>query len=414
MSKLSKIALTNRKRKLIARFQRYSSSGNASRLSEKLNKSIENTTTVSEIGLASRIEKLQYPDVNEAMLLANSPEFKPFISNFCNKSGKFLYNYSLERFSDMLSIHGKEKTKSLLIQLSTSNYSLEWLTTDSSTLNKLMLQDASGYLVYAANHLFELLPPKTAKNKTIDFTGVPEQYQEFYLRLQDKIIARDNFEKLDLKLVLECSELIRRLIGLSAPTKVALQGFFEHTNLIDISKSSISLQIFIENIKKNLTFLLQKHFKSIESSTRFQMVEQKNMELYGITANDIAKIKAKLGGLDCFHKQPSIRKQSKRVSILLDLKAFVINEMDMDIEGELWEDLDGFETPKKEQELLNNFSISGEFDSIKLDRSINKKPVSSVETLSIGSLGLLSGNKEKKEKNEEFEIKKNSGFKLNL
>ena len=382
-----------RKKKLANKMQRYSSSIFNDGLSENLQKSISQVTNVSPEGIENRIEKFEFPDISEALLVANSGEFKEFISCYCNKSGKFLHNYSLERFADMLSIHGKEKTLSLLAQMATSNYSIEWLSTDSTTLNKLMLQDSTGYFVFAANHLFELLPP--ASHSNLNFSGVSTDYKNHYLRLQDKITARenlDNINQFNSKLILECNELIRRLIGLSKPNRSMLDGFFTHKNLIAATQSETALKIFIQDIKENITFLLMRHFKNIRTS-----IIKQQKDLYRITANDIEKIKAELDGLANFHHQPTIKKQSKRTAVLLDLKDFIIDEFG---ESELWDDLADFEPSKTEQKILNNFTLEGDFMGLKQsDKLPEEKPK---EKLNFSQ-----------PKTEKSEIK-SSGFKLSL
>jgi len=357
MSKESK--RKSMKRKLAEKLQRYSSATNFSELAPNLQKSLNNTLTVSPEGIEAKIDSLEFPNMTEAMLVANEDCFKPFIKNYCFKSGKYLNSYSLERFSDMLAIHGKEKTLSLLMQLSSSNYSLEWMSTDYKTLNKLMVQDSSGYFIYAASHFFDLSLPKT-QGKNLSFESVPIEYKDKFLRLQDKIKARNNLSILQseyLDLIIESNELMRRLLGLAKPTKAMFTTFFTAQNIVEATETKESLTIFINNIKENLTFLLQRHFKNIR-----QKLIYRQQDLYKITSNDIESIKRELAGLSAFHNQPSIKNQPKRVSIMLDLQEFIIDEFG---DSELLDDLAVFDSPKEELELLNNFSLEGEFKGFK-------------------------------------------------
>jgi len=395
---------------LADKLQRYDSATNLKGYSENLRKSIKNTTTVSEGGIESKINSLEYPDITEAMLIANEECFKPFIKNYCFKSGKFLHNYSLERFSDMLAIHGKEKTLSLLIQLATSNYSVEWMSTDSQTLNKLMIQDANGYFIFAANHLFLQAKPKSAC-ANLSFEAVPQQYKELFLRLQDKQTARYNLECLQgeyLDLILEANELIRRLIGLAKPTKSMLTAFFTFDNLIDATKDKQSLIIFIEDIKENLTFLLQRHFKNVRSK-----IIQQQADLYKITANDIEKIMRELNGLKSFHNQPSIKNQPKRISVMLDLQEFVIDEFG---ESELWEDLSVFDMKpqKEEQILLNNFSLDGDFMGLKENEKAKEANAGEANAKPTPKPKIDILNLTDKAKDKTNTVTKTGGFKLNL
>jgi len=407
---MSKQNRKSMKRKLCEKMQRYSMAHNMERLNPNLRKSIGKATTVSPEGIEAKIESLEFANLTESMLIANEDCFKPFIKTYCNKSGKYLNAYSLERFSDMLSIHGKEKTLSLLIQLSASNYSLEWMCTDYKTLNKLMIQDATGYFVYAASHFFELSPPKT-QGKNLDFSLVPEEYKNKFLFLQDKIKSRNSLDVLKhqyLDLIIEANELMRRLLGLAKPTKSMLATFFTGTNLVDVCESKESLIIFIQDIKENIIFLLQRHFKNI----RQKLIHKQN-DLYKITSNDIDKIKRELMGLNQFHNQPSIKNQPKRVSIMLDLKEFIIDEFG---DAELLDDLSVFDPPKEEMEILNNFSFDGAFDGLKVNKKKVEKQKESLPKKEKINLSLLGKKKLEKSVNstESTETTKSTGFKLSF
>lgn len=393
----------NAKFRLQRKMKRFIEVDNLKEMPTNLKKSIDNVVTVSDSGLRAKADKLEFSNITEAMLLANSPEFKPYISQYCNKSGKFLHNVSLERFGDMLNIHGKDKTLKLLTMLHSSNYSLEWIDTSPSVLNKLMIQDCSGFFIYAANHLFELFDPYS---KTVQkFKGVPEAYKKSYLRLKDKIHARKDLDFLidqseeNRQLILQANELMRRLIGLARPTKTMMVTFFTFNSLLACTNDKKSLQIFIQDIKENLTFLLQRHFKKIKNSI---FIENKN--LYRITANDIEKIKNELEGLSSFHNQPSIKNQSKRTSIMMDLKGFIVEEFG---EAELWEDED-FEYIEKDKP-LNHHKLDDAFMGLNL----GLKQHDNIEEEKQQKLSSLKVEAEEIEKPIQAPIK-STGFKLNI
>lgn len=367
----------------------------------QLQKSISNVTQVSDSGLQSKIHSMPSPVDIEMLFTANEDNFKPFIGQYCNKSGKLIYKLSQNNFADLLRIHGRENAFKLLMQMSTENYSIEWLDTSPQTLNKLMVQDYSSYFIYAANHIFQ--NSDTHSKTDLSFLGMQADCKQKFERLQDKIKARDNLEiigMLNTNLVIEANELLRRLIGLAKPTKAMLATFFTHTNLVNATQSEMSLRVFMCDIRENLTFLLRRHFNGIRSKTLAS-----HRKLYTITASDIEAIKKELFGLSQFHNQPKIKNQSKRISIMLDLREFVFDEFGENTDDDLLNDF-GF-MDAEEQEAENVFKLDDSFMGLKVNTSnlqkadlAKQEAISSLKTKPVGQIPPSS--------------LKPSGFKLNI
>jgi len=288
-----------------------------------LNKSIDAVLHVDHAGIDKKVSGLKSGAELEILIKANDFDFKPLLKQYCNKTGREISTVSIDTITTLLKIHDESRVLSLLKQMSTENYCIEWLDTSPQILNKLMLIDPESYFIYAASNFFSLNNPacqSTTDNDTVDTNRK-------WAFLQDKVETRRNLcvlSIMDLKnknLVIEANELMRRLLGLAKPQKQFIDRFFRAQNLLETSNSLYALQNFISDLKENLLFLIKKHFRSIRTN-----IESQWKKMYTISANDIEALKKEYSGLSQFHNQPKIKRQNQRVSIMLDLKNFLCDQ----------------------------------------------------------------------------------------
>jgi len=220
-----------------------------------------------------------------------------------------------------------------------------------------MYFDPQGFFVYAASHIFHAdivrktnlasKPPmsQAGKESTEDanlskflmdfpeqdkpeqfnFSEIPADVDIRYYNLQDKIISYRNLSLYHDEINLtETNELLRRFLGLAKPENVANLVSFNFEYLHQITEDSSSLKQFNDELKTAIKLLFTSYYKRTKhKKAEGYKIKLQNEKLHSGT---IAEIKAKFGGFSNFHKQPSIRNQNQKESILYDLKSFWDNE----------------------------------------------------------------------------------------
>lgn len=295
------------------------------------------------------------------LLTANDKDFKPLMVQYCNKTGKELNHVDIENLKLLIAVHGKDEALELLRLDACAKYSPLWLHSEPKTLNKLMFFDPQGFFIYAASHIFHTdiikksnlttKPPmsQAGKESTEDknlndfladfpqqdkpddfFTNdIPANVSVRYFNLQDKIIGYRNLELYHSDLAItECNELLRKFLGLANPEKIANIIKFTAGFLHEVTEDEQSLELFKQELKTAIKLLFTTHFKKIKrKKSEGYAIRLKNQNLH---AGTIAEIKAQFGGLSNFHKQPAIRNQTQKESILFDLKSFWDKETEND------------------------------------------------------------------------------------
>ena len=124
--------------------------------------------------------------------------------------------------------------------------------------------------------------------------------------------------------ITETNELLRRFLGLANPEKVANLINFSFEFLHQVTDTEENLQTFTEELKTAIKLLFTSYYKKIKrKKSEGYQIKLQNQRLHSGT---IAEIKSKYGGFSNFHKQPAIRNQTQKESILYDLKNFWDNE----------------------------------------------------------------------------------------
>lgn len=324
-------------------------------------KALDNLVKVNLTAIENKTEKLNSEIDLDLLLQAESKEFKPLMTQYCNKTGKELHSVKLDDLKTLLAVHGKERSLELMQLDACSKYSPLWLHSEPKTLNKLMYFDAQGFFIYAASHIFHsniikksnlsTKPPMSQAGKEstedknlLDFLAdfpeqdkpddffsneIPAHTSVRYFNLQDKIIGYRNLSLYHIeKDIIECNELLRRFLGLANPEKVANLIKFSFSFLHEITEDENSLRQFKEELKTALKTLFETHFKKVKhkKSEGYAIRLQKER----LHSGTVAEIKAKFGGLSNFHKQPNIKNQNAKESILFDLKEFWDKETEQD------------------------------------------------------------------------------------
>ena len=322
---------------------------------ELFNTALDKLTTVNEIALNNRIERETKIDLN-ILLTANDKEFKPLLTQYCNKTGRELRNLDIDNLKLLIAVHGRSEALELMRLDACAQYSPLWLHSEPKTLNKLMYFDPQGFFIYAASNIFhnDLIkhsniakaPPmsQAGKESTEDANLLnflnefpnqdkPEDFLNFdmladvnvrYFNLQDKIIANRNLNLYHEELnVTEINELLRRFLGLANPSKVANLVKFSFEYLYEVTESSENLEQFKNELIEAIKTLFNTHFKKIKNKKiEGYKMRMQNANSGLIHSGSIAEIKAKFGGLSHFHNQPKIRNHTTKESILYDLKSF--------------------------------------------------------------------------------------------
>lgn len=326
-------------------------------------KALESLTSVNTIALENRIEKETDIDLN-LLLTANDKDFKPLMTQYCNKTGAELNNVDIENLKLLIAVHGKEESLELLRIDACGKYSPLWLHSEPKTLNKLMYFDPQGFFIYAASHIFhadiikrsnvsKAAPMSQAGKESTEDANLlnflndfpsqdkPADFAEFsmladtnirYFNLQDKIIANRNLCLYhDSVNITETNELLRRFLGLANPEKVANLIKFNFEFLHEVTETEESLKQFNEELKDAIKTLFTTYYKKVKNKKS----EGYRVKLSGVQSNmlhagTIAEVKAKFGGLTNFHKQPKIKNHNTKESILYDLKGFWDRETEND------------------------------------------------------------------------------------
>ena len=324
-------------------------------------KALNSLISVNLNAIENKIEKETSKIDLNLLLTANDKDFAPLMIQYCNKTGVELNKLDIDNLKLLIAVHGKDEALELLRLDACSKYNPLWLHSEPKTLNKLMYFDPQGFFVYAASYLFHAdivkksnlntKPPMSQAGKEstedknlLDFLSdfpqqdkpddfftneIPANVSVRYFNLQDKIIANRNLnlyhDELD---ITECNELLRRFLGLANPDKVASLVKFSFSFLHEVTEDSDSLKLFTEELKTAIKLLFTTHFKKVKhKKSEGYAIKLQNKNLHSGT---IAEIKSRFGGLSNFHKQPSIRNQNNKESILYDLKGFWDKETESD------------------------------------------------------------------------------------
>lgn len=327
---------------------------------ELFNKALDNLTNINLVSVENRIEKETSKIDLSLLLTANDKDFAPLMTQYCNKTGTELNKLDIDNLKLLIAVHGKSEALELLRLDACGQYSPLWLHSEPKTLNKLMYFDPQGFFVYAASHIFHAdivkkagvskVPPhsqagkESTEDKNLqDFMNnfpsqdkpedlinreILEDVNIRYFNLQDKIIANRNLNLYCNEInITETNELLRRFLGLANPEKVASFINFSFEFLYQITETEESLKQFNNELKNAIKSLFTQYFKKIKrkKSEGFAIRLQgaKNNRLHSGT---IAEVKSKFGGFTNFHKQPKIRNQNNKESILYDLKGFWDND----------------------------------------------------------------------------------------
>ncbi len=74
------------------------------------NEALNKLTDINVTSLENRIEKENSNVDLDLLLTANDKEFKPLLTQYCNKTGKELHNVDIEHLKMLLAVHGKERS----------------------------------------------------------------------------------------------------------------------------------------------------------------------------------------------------------------------------------------------------------------------------------------------------------------
>ncbi len=109
----------------------------------------ENKALENKLAKAIKAEELA------TLFTAHDVDFQPLMQSYCCKTGRHLHNVDLSQLQRVVNILGRERGLEVLRLNAVQNTSLEWLHTEPETLNKLMINDCSGYFIYCTSLIFQ-------------------------------------------------------------------------------------------------------------------------------------------------------------------------------------------------------------------------------------------------------------------
>jgi len=414
----------------------------------------ENKALENKLAKAAKAEELA------TLFTAHDVNFQPLMQSYCCKTGRYLHNVDLAQLQRVVNILGRERGLEVLRLNAVQNTSLEWLHTEPETLNKLMINDCTGYFVYCTSLMFQTeytiasnagtsAPNVSNKNfdeldsllnslpdfgtqagttEELNFHALPVKDQTRYNNLMDKVSARENLELLnDNVLVMQANELMRRLLGLASASNIAKMGIFQSVTLEGITDSRLALIGFIAELQATLKTVFIQFFRGMHYTKAEFVIDR--LRTRTITAQNIAAIKAEFKGRSNFHKQPKIKnltdKQKQEAAILNDLMNFWDEQIEtgsnVDEAMEQTDELLGCvfdleEKPKNRQtDSTSSEAKPLNIKTVKLgDKNLEAQPHIAEQFKHNSSEILKQIKKAEKPKSFKLDVKKNVGFKLKL
>ena len=188
---------------------------------------------------------MQDNNYNYAAIEAFNPEIEPLLMRYCQHTGKPLGQITAIEFNNLITTHGLPITKSILeyTQLGTSP---EWIWQNAEGLSNLCIWQPKEYFIFAMS---KLMFPATSNG-----TGQQSKQDKAF---QDKIIAWQNIQEIDIEIVKPVSELCRRIIAKCNPAilaKVLLKC--QQTDVHKITASLDSMAAFHLELEDLLKWLV--------------------------------------------------------------------------------------------------------------------------------------------------------------
>lgn len=192
-----------------------------------------------------------------ATLAAQDPEIVPFLTRFCQHTGKPISQVTQAEFAELVKIHGLEVTKSIL-QMTQKSYAPEWIWQNDEGLTNLALWQPKEYFIYAMSTL--MFPAAFLKSYG---TSVARDFD-----FQNRITAWQNCQQFDIEIIKPIAELCRRIIAKCNPSILRkVLAKCEQTNVAAITDNLENLTAFHLELEDLLKWLIQ-HIDKLEAEDK--------------------------------------------------------------------------------------------------------------------------------------------------
>lgn len=188
-----------------------------------------------------------------------NPEFDDFTQTYCLHTGKPLDRIPHNTITNLIEIHGKERTKTVLKAMQYT-YAPEWILTDDIGLSNLARKQPREYLIFALTHLLPKQIDELSEHKTPCY--------EF----EAKNAAWNQLQNISDNLVIDCAEHVRRILSQNRPPSI-------RENLRDcridlITKNAVNLGAFLVKLQSCLQKLNEGYYDPDKIAARDKAFQQ--------------------------------------------------------------------------------------------------------------------------------------------